>query len=198
MSSELNNSHRGKRSLKRYLGGRRLSLHAQLVQPFKQIRFGLYVIGVCLGFLVILVGVLVWAFKQQYEQVMEWFNVASAESTDLMMNDVSGKAGIFVGLVLVAFVVTMLMVVVRRTHRMYGPMISIARFLGELKRGNYSARLKIRKGDDFQDMVDSLNELATTLHQRHGVLASSQIQPIGDDEVDEEDVVSVSAPADKP
>jgi hypothetical protein len=198
MSSELNDNQRGKRSLKRYLGGRRLSLNAHLVQPFKQIRFGLYVIGVCLAFLVVLVAVLVWAFRQQYEQVMEWFNVAAAESTDLMMNDVSGKVGVIVGLVLVLFVITMLMVVVRRTHRMYGPMISIARFLGELKRGNYSARLKIRKGDDFQDMVDSLNDLAATLHQRHGVLSSSQILPVGDDEEDEQDVVSVNAPADKP
>jgi methyl-accepting chemotaxis protein len=186
------------RSWKRYLGGRRLSLTAHLVEPFKQVRFGLYVIGVFFGFLAVLVGVLVWAFREQYLQVMDWFSIAQDAAPDLMLNDVSQKAAWIVSVVLVAFIVTMLNVIIRRTHRMYGPMISINRFIEELKRGNYSARLKTRENDDFQDLVARLNGLAEALHARHGVLGSSEIAAKEqDEEVEGPDVVSVQKPGDK-
>ncbi len=186
------------RSWKRYLGGRRLSLTAYLVEPFKQVRFGLYVITVFLIYLVILAGVLIWAFREQYAQVLDWFSVASSEAPDLMLNDVSQKAAWIVGGVLVAFIATMLNVVIRRTHRMYGPMISINRFIEELKRGNYSARLKTREHDDFQDLVGRLNLLAEALHARHGVLGESKIATHQtEDEVEGPEVVSVLKPNDK-
>jgi hypothetical protein len=186
------------RSWKRYLGGRRLSLTAHLVEPFKQVRFGLYVIGVFFLFLALLVGVLIWVFREQYLQVMDWFSIAQDAAPDLMVNDVSQKAAWLVGGVLVAFVATMLNVIVRRTHRMYGPMISINRFIEELKRGNYSARLKTREKDDFQDLVLRLNGLAESLHARHGVLGSSEIAKKQEEEVVEgPDVVSVQKPDDR-
>ncbi len=186
------------RSLKRYLGGRRLSLTAHLVEPFKQVRFGLYVIGVFFAFLAVLVGVLVWAFREQYLQVMDWFSIAQDAAPDLMLNDVSQRAAFIVSGVLVLFVITMLNVIVRRTHRMYGPMISIHRFIEELKRGNYSARLKTRERDDFQDLVSHLNDLAESLHARHGVLGSHEVVARAEeDDVDAPDVVSVAKPNDQ-
>lgn len=186
------------RSLKRYFGGRRLSITAHLVEPFKQVRFGLYVIGVFLLFLVILAAVLIWAFREQYLQVMDWFSIAQEAAPDLMLNDVSQKAGWIVGGVLLLFMITMLNVIVRRTHRMYGPMISINRFIEELRRGNYSARLKTREKDDFQDLVLRLNTLAQALHERHGVLGSSAIaSQKSADAVDSPDVVSVQKPSDQ-
>jgi signal transduction histidine kinase len=77
-------------------------------------------------------------------------------------------------------------------------MISINRFIEELKRGNYSARLKTREKDDFQDLVARLNGLAEALHARHGVLGSSEIAAQKLDEaVEGPDVVSVQKPSDK-
>jgi methyl-accepting chemotaxis protein len=183
-----------KRSVKRYLGGRRLSLNAYLVKPFQQVRFGLYVITVFFFYLVVLAGVLVWAFRAQYLQVSEWFSVAASEMPDLLLNDVSQKAAWIVGGVLLAFIATMLQVVIRRTHRMYGPMISIHRFIEELKRGNYSARVRTRSADDFQDLAAHLNEMAAALHGRHGVIGSAEILSQPPESVDGPDVVSVQNP----
>lgn len=183
-----------KRSVKRYLGGRRLSLTAYLVKPFQQIRFGLYVITVFFFYLVLLAGVLVWAFRAQYLQVSEWFSVAASEMPDLLLNDVSQKAAWIVGGVLLAFIGTMLQVIIRRTHRMYGPMISIHRFVDEIKRGNYSARVRTRAADDFQDLAAHLNEMAAHLHERHGVIGCSEILSQPPESVDGPDVVSVQNP----
>jgi hypothetical protein len=185
-----------KRSVKRYLGGRRLSLTAYLVEPFKQVRFGLYVIIVFLVYLAVLAGVLIWVFREQYLQVSEWFSVAASEMPDLVLNDVSQKAAWIVGGVLFAFVATMLQVVIKRTHRMYGPMVSIHRFLEEIKRGNYSARVRTRAADDFQDLAAHLNEVAAMLHERHGVIGASEIASQPGDTIDGPDVVSVQNPVD--
>lgn len=145
-------------------GKRRLSTY--LIEPFKQIRFGLYVVAVCCFFAALLGYTFVTAFQEQYSQVVEIFNVIDENS--LVSNEVFNRnTAIMTGL-LIAFVVTIVAVVVRRTHRMYGPMIGIMRFVSELTAGNYNARINIREKDDFQDLVRCLNRLAVALHTRHG------------------------------
>ena len=52
------------------------------------------------------------------------------------------------------------------THQIYGPLVAIKRFLEQLKKGDYSARIVIRKGDDLQNLVKDLNELAEALEQK--------------------------------
>ena len=64
------------------------------------------------------------------------------------------------------FLIVMFATILRLTHRIYGPLVSIKRFLNELKRGNFSARVNIRKDDDLQDLVKDLNELAESLDKR--------------------------------
>jgi signal transduction histidine kinase len=137
-----------------------------LVEPFKQLKFGLHVVAVCLAFVIILSGLFVRAFYEQYEQVAQLFQVA--DSSDVLDNNVFWRNGILIGVTLVAFVGTMMWVVIRKTQRMYGPIISILRFVNELKKGNYAVRINVRQRDDFQNLVISLNELAVDLHKQHG------------------------------
>lgn len=68
------------------------------------------------------------------------------------------------------FVFCLLVVVVGAviTHRFYGPLVQIRRYLKSLTGGDYSERLKIRKYDEFHDIVKLLNELGTELQKRHG------------------------------
>jgi len=58
------------------------------------------------------------------------------------------------------FVVAMLIVI---THRTYGPIIAIKRFIRQLIAHDYSAPLHIRKKDEFHDVVRLLNELENKL-----------------------------------
>jgi len=179
---------------------KRRSLRAYLVEPFKQIRFGLHVVGVSLAFIVLLAWLFVRSFREQYQQVIDIFQVT--ETTDLMTNDVFLRNAIIIGGTLALFAASMMFVVIRRTHKMYGPMISILRFVGELDKGNYAVRIHVRERDDFQTLVGKLNNLATTLHKRHGKSVDAAGVRTGMDAPDarlrdmEEGVVIVSDPKD--
>jgi signal transduction histidine kinase len=144
---------------------KRRNLRAYLVEPFQQIRFGLHVIAVSLIFTAVFSFLIYSAFSEQYSQIIDIFNVT--ETSDLITNDIFVRNGLVIGGALLGFCMTMMSVVVWRTHKMYGPMVSIARFLGELKKGNYAVRIHIREKDDFQSLVMDLNDLAEKLHLRH-------------------------------
>ncbi|MBM3382599.1 MAG: hypothetical protein FJY29_09195 [Betaproteobacteria bacterium] len=47
-------------------------------------------------------------------------------------------------------------------------MISMMRFVAELKKGNYAVRIHIREHDDFHNFVAELNALAVELQKKHG------------------------------
>ncbi len=144
----------------------RRTLNSYFIEPFKQIRFGLYVGVVSVFFAILMAMVFVVSFSEQYKQVEEFFEVA--DSVALLTNSVFIKNAIYAGIIIFLYLVTMTLIVVRRTHRMYGPIVSILRFVEELKAENFHVRLKIRKKDDFQNVVDSLNTLAQKLHMKYG------------------------------
>jgi len=145
--------------------GQRRTVKTLLVEPFMQIRFGLYVAIVAIGF----VGLFAWfflsAFTEQYKQVAEIFDVADFNA--LLKNSVFIKNTITLGGLLIGFLGILLWVIFSRTHRMYGPMVNILKFLDELRVGNYTARIKVRENDDFQRLVVSLNLLAENLESKH-------------------------------
>jgi signal transduction histidine kinase len=49
------------------------------------------------------------------------------------------------------------------SRRIFGPIVSIKRQIEELRKKNYSSRGKLRKDDEFQDVMEELNELASQL-----------------------------------
>lgn len=49
------------------------------------------------------------------------------------------------------------------SHRVVGPMYRFEKAVEELKKGNYSVRIRIRKRDEFREMEGLLNTLAETL-----------------------------------
>lgn len=179
---------------------KRRTLRAYLVEPFKQIRFGLHVVSVSLTFAGIFAYLFLDAYREQYQQVFEMFQVA--DQTALLQNDIFFKNRAKITLAILAFIAITLVVVIRRTHRMYGPMISMMRFVSELKRGNYAVRINIRERDDFQKFVFELNALAEELQRKHGVQTISAPAQ-GMDSLDErlrdfeDGVIVVADPSDR-
>ena len=157
---------------------KRSRIRSYLIEPFKQIRFGLHVVGVCFTFLVVLGWMYANAFYEQYEQVFELFQVA--EKQDLVNNSVFIKNGTIIGSTLTMFALAIMFVVIRRTHKMYGPMVSIMRFVGELSKGHFAVRINVREKDDFQQLVGSLNNLAEYLHKTHGAGNKSGLDALDD------------------
>lgn len=62
------------------------------------------------------------------------------------------------------FLIALIMVFL--THKVYGPLVSIHRFVKSLRGGDYSARLQLRPSDELQELATDLNDLAETLERR--------------------------------
>lgn len=147
------------------------NLRTILIEPFKQIKLGIYVIIVALGFTIVTGAMFVYAFIDQYHHVMEIFQVVDPKfKWEVVTNDVFYTNSYRVATLLATFIVVLFVVVFRSTHKFYGPLVSIERFVAQVAEGDYTKRVVIRRGDELQRLVDHLNVMATRLEERHGQL----------------------------
>jgi HAMP domain-containing protein len=145
------------------------SVRSTLIEPFSQIKFGIYVIGASLAFVVLIAAMFVYAFYQQYQHLMGIFNITDArDQLQLVTNDIFYSNAIKIGLMLFLYMAGMFFLVFKLTHRYYGPLVSIERFIDEIAKGKYKNRVKIRQRDELQRLANRLNEMATALEKRHG------------------------------
>ena len=52
------------------------------------------------------------------------------------------------------------------SHKIAGPIFRIKAFVMGLAAGNYSSRIRLRRGDDLQDLAEELNKLAEKLERK--------------------------------
>ncbi len=135
-----------------------------LLKPGSQLQYGLYIfitLIIAVGYLQVhLMGVVVetitsYAIKMNFEPgiMMEleknlnwaWFL------------SIAGIIAIFVLSVGIGIFVS---------HRFLGPAVRIKALIAALNAGNYSAREKLRRNDEFKDIIDGLNSLAADLEKR--------------------------------
>jgi methyl-accepting chemotaxis protein len=134
------------------------------VEPFVQIKMGFYVL--LLSFLYACsFALFIWDVYE--EQFFRFETNFLGENAELIFNESGQSTYIFVlGVLIAVFILSILLAVIRRTHRMFGPMVAVERFVDAMARGDYSQRVKIREDDDFQDLVSSLNRMAETFEQK--------------------------------
>jgi signal transduction histidine kinase len=145
------------------------NFRSTLIEPFSQIKFGLYVIGASIAFVIIIAGMFLLTFYQQYQHLMSIFNMMDVkDQMELVTNDIFYRNAIKIALLLVGYVVGMFVLVFKLTHRYYGPLVSIERFIDEMAQGRYSQRVKIRQKDELQRLAGRLNDMADALEKRHG------------------------------
>lgn len=145
------------------------NLKNTLIEPFKQIKFGLYVLGLSVAFVGVSGYMFVEAFTEQYQHVMGIFNVVDPTlKWELVTNDVFRTNAIRIGILFCVFIGAMLTMIFRLTHRYYGPLVSIERFVEQITAGDYKKRCKIREKDELHDLVQKLNHMAEQIEARHG------------------------------
>lgn len=145
------------------------NLKTLIIEPFKQMKLGVYVLALALAFVSLTAWVFLNAFSEQYKHVMEIFQVVDPNfQWELVTNDVFYTNVIRLGVLLVSFVVLLFAVVFRVTHKYYGPLVSIERFVESMANGDYSQRVIIRRGDELQELANRLNLMAENLESRHG------------------------------
>ena len=145
------------------------TLKSMIIDPFKQVRIGIYVLMVTIIFLFLSGYLFVHSFFKQYENVMEIFNVTDMSTKwALITNDIFYANIIKLIVLFIIFIVVLFFIIFKMTHKIYGPLISIERFVKAISDGEYNKRIVIRKGDDLQRLVISLNHMAQELEKRHG------------------------------
>ncbi len=147
--------------------GRRLV--PMLTEFFWHSRFGVQVVATTLVFLGCVSFFIYQAFEEQYSNVAEIFKVVSPDlKHELVFNDILMRNVIFLILSILAYIVAMVILIIRSRHKYSGPLVSIQKFIEAVTRGEYTHRIVIRKGDEMQELVVALNEMAGHLERRHG------------------------------
>ncbi len=151
------------------------SLNHVLIQPFKQIKIGVYFIAWSVVFMVAAGFIFFQITYEQHANVMKIFNVVDSTTRwDLLANDVVLSGLIKVSVLLVGYTILTLLLSISLTHRIYGPLVSIHKFIDELSEGQYQKRVTIRKKDELKMLAAKLNSLAEKLEKKHSPNSSSE------------------------
>jgi signal transduction histidine kinase len=137
--------------------GRRRGFKSWFVEPYKQVRLGLMFVLVNIIFAALILGVFGYYVLDIYRTVAMYFKMTDQESLMTL-----GKFGlpVVVGtLLIVLFVVTTIMVSVKYTHTIYGPLVSIHRFLDDLLEGRRPSMIQLRESDQLRELAQKLNQL---------------------------------------
>lgn len=141
--------------------GRRRGFVSWFVEPYKQVRLGLIFLLLNLFFSGAIFSLFGYYVLDIYDTVAGYFRLTGAEQEfTLAKFRLPIIAG---GVLLASFVITTILASVRYTHRIYGPLVSINRFLDELLGGQPASPIQVREGDQLKDLVTKLNSLSERL-----------------------------------
>jgi hypothetical protein len=139
-------------------GGRRRGFRSLLVDPYKQVKLGLIMLVVNLLFAALILAVFGWYIFDIFNAVSGYFKLSGQEEA-FVWTKYAWPVGVGFSLVFL-FVITTLWVSIRYTHEIYGPLVSIHRFLDEILSGRTPPRLALRQSDQLQDLAEKLNLVA--------------------------------------
>ena len=158
----------------------RRTVNQYIIDPFKQVTFGLYYVSLNLVSFFVLAALFWGASMRQYAQLIEIFSVMGDDRSKIMLNDVFHQNLILLGTVFLGLTVATIAMTVWLTYRIYGPQVAIVKFVREVSRGNYHARLKLRNNDEFHELADELNQMASNLRRgNEAELATLKGQRVG-------------------
>lgn len=152
--------------------GRRGGLKALLVEPFEQIKIGLIFLALNLVFSVLSLCVFTYYLYDIYKALAVYFKLSEQES--VLTAAKFAVPALVGGTLFVVFVAATLFFSIRYTHAIYGPLVSINRFLDDLLAGKSPQSITLRESDQLQDLAAKLNRVAERIEpgQRAGALVA--------------------------
>ena len=139
--------------------GRRRGFKSWFVEPYRQVKLGLLFLVLNLVFAGLMFGVFGYYIYDIYQTLAVYFKLTSDQSAEILLKF---QAPVVVGaLLIIAFVVISIMVAVRYTHQIYGPLVSIHRFLDEYLEGAVVTPLALRESDQLKELAEKLNHLVS-------------------------------------
>ncbi len=137
--------------------GRRRGFKSWFVEPYRQVKLGLLFLILNLAFAGLMFGIFGYYIWDIYQTLAVYFKLTSDQSSEILLKF---QAPVVAGAVLIfAFVAISIMVAVRYTHQIYGPLVSIHRFLDEYLEGITVTPLALRESDQLKELAEKLNQL---------------------------------------
>jgi methyl-accepting chemotaxis protein len=138
-------------------------MSSYLVEPYKQIQIGLVFLLLNLVFSALIFGIFGYYVSEMYASVSEYFKLTGGAENIVWAKF---QTPIIVGLILlVVFILITFWVSITYTHRLYGPLVSVNRYLDELADGKEIGPLKLRHKDELGGMADRLNRAISRLRR---------------------------------
>lgn len=124
--------------------------------------------------LLVVTGILCFGFAFTSEYLMN-LNSISLPSNEVVATAeveklISQEKVVLIGNLMKAFFIVALIMVVLGiyiTHKMAGPLFALQRRMHEVVKGDFKATLfKVRKGDEFQELIEAYNEMIFAFENR--------------------------------
>ncbi len=136
-----------------------------VVRPRQQLRYAM--ILVCGGILAqsLVIGLVAFLMSRTIAEV----TAAHGLDPDVGAVITHSITTMLVTVMIVATAVAAIAILIgiKLSHRIYGPLVPFTRHIEALKAGNYKSRIYLRKNDDLIEIQDALNGLAEVLEDKH-------------------------------
>jgi nitrogen fixation/metabolism regulation signal transduction histidine kinase len=143
-----------------------------LIRPRQQFRYAFVLVAGGILTQSLVVGILIYFINSTVANVID-SNHLSPEIGSTITGAIS-LALVLIMVVALALALVAVLIGVKLSHRIYGPLVPFTRHIEQLKAGNYSARIKLRKTDDLGELRDELNDLASVLEDRYSSVIGKQ------------------------
>ncbi len=140
------------------MGGRRRGFTSWFVEPYRQVKLGLVFLVVNFVFSVLIFGVFGYYLWDVYQAIVGYFELSGPQGGEIL--DKLAIPLIWGAALMLVFIVTTILVSVKYTHAIYGPLVSIHRYLDDLLEEKRVSPLTLRESDQLQDLAQKLNLVA--------------------------------------
>ena len=135
-----------------------------LLMPNQQVRLGMYsvLLTMIFSFSVLIISLV--AFETLYMIILDL--IPRVTELRIFINTYMWETIGWLSLAACLYIFCSILLAIWVTHRWIGPTVAFRRHIEELKRGNYAARVTLRKGDAFHDLAREFNELSSNLEAK--------------------------------
>ncbi len=135
-----------------------------IINPKYQLKVAFYFFA----FSFITLGFLVWYFTLSIKNSLSFLQKTYSidiEVIESIQNNLSSFTNVM-SLTFIGFLITVFLIWLKISHRIFGPLVPLTRHIKELQNGNYSSRAMLREGDFLIELKDELNLLAENLENK--------------------------------
>lgn len=137
------------------------SIKNWLLQPFIQVKLGVYSTLLALGLSGSLAAIVYLQLNQFIFAIIELTDIE--DEVRVLLGEAWDRTRLWITILLVCFVVANIVISIIATHQLVGPTVAFRRHIQELAKGNYKFKTVLRKNDAFREVGDDLNNLSDAL-----------------------------------